>query len=124
MPRSPLDSLAARNHTRHYWHDQVGRCTYIGAWRDLVVRSLITLKARAGCILLQSGSPERRLASLRAPPFLIATLAGCETASLNQGEPARELFDSAPGGRSASVAGYSGRRELGRIGPTSARRGE
>ena len=41
----PLDSLAARNHTRHYWHDWVGRCTYNGGWRDLVVRSLITLKA-------------------------------------------------------------------------------
>jgi len=41
----PLDSLAARNHTRHFWHDWVGRCTYKGGWRDLVVRSLITLKA-------------------------------------------------------------------------------
>jgi GH15 family glucan-1,4-alpha-glucosidase len=41
----PLDSLAARNHTRHYWHDWVGRCTYKGGSRDLVVRSLITLKA-------------------------------------------------------------------------------
>ena len=41
----PLDSLAARNHTRHYWHDWVGRCTYNGGSRDLVVRSLITLKA-------------------------------------------------------------------------------
>src|SRR5580704_2959415 len=36
----PLDSLAARNHTRHYWHAWVGRCTYNGGWRDLVVRSL------------------------------------------------------------------------------------
>ncbi len=41
----PLDSLAARNHTRHYWHNWVARCTYDGGWRDLVVRSLITLKA-------------------------------------------------------------------------------
>ena len=41
----PLDSLAARNHTRHYWHDWVRRCTYNGGSRDLVVRSLITLKA-------------------------------------------------------------------------------
>ncbi len=41
----PLDSLAARNHTRHYWHNWVGRCTYTGSSRDLVVRSLITLKA-------------------------------------------------------------------------------
>jgi GH15 family glucan-1,4-alpha-glucosidase len=41
----PLDSLAARNHTRHYWHNWVERCTYKGGSRDLVVRSLITLKA-------------------------------------------------------------------------------
>jgi GH15 family glucan-1,4-alpha-glucosidase len=41
----PLDSLAARNHTRHYWANWVTRCTYEGGWRDLVMRSLITLKA-------------------------------------------------------------------------------
>jgi GH15 family glucan-1,4-alpha-glucosidase len=41
----PIDSLSARNHTRHYWHDWVGRCTYKSGSRDLVVRSLITLKA-------------------------------------------------------------------------------
>jgi GH15 family glucan-1,4-alpha-glucosidase len=41
----PLNSLAARNHTRHYWHDWAGRCTYNGCSRELVVRSLITLKA-------------------------------------------------------------------------------
>jgi GH15 family glucan-1,4-alpha-glucosidase len=41
----PLDSLAARNHTRHYWRDWVGQCTYNDHSRDSVVRSLITLKA-------------------------------------------------------------------------------
>jgi GH15 family glucan-1,4-alpha-glucosidase len=41
----PLDSLSARNHTRHYWRNWVSRCTYKGGSRDLVVRSLITLKA-------------------------------------------------------------------------------
>jgi GH15 family glucan-1,4-alpha-glucosidase len=41
----PLDSLAARNHTRHYWHNWVEKCTYNGGSRDRVVRSLITLKA-------------------------------------------------------------------------------
>jgi GH15 family glucan-1,4-alpha-glucosidase len=41
----PFDSLAARNHTRHYWHDWVARCTYKGIERDRVVRALITLKA-------------------------------------------------------------------------------
>jgi GH15 family glucan-1,4-alpha-glucosidase len=37
----PLDSLSARHHTRHYWRSWVGRCTYNGGTRDLVVRSLI-----------------------------------------------------------------------------------
>jgi GH15 family glucan-1,4-alpha-glucosidase len=41
----PIDGLAARNHSRRYWHDWVARCTYEGVRRDLVVRSLITLKA-------------------------------------------------------------------------------
>ena len=41
----PLDSLAARNHARHWWREWVGRCTYDGEWRDDVIRSLITLKA-------------------------------------------------------------------------------
>ena len=41
----PLDSLAARTHTRRWWRDWVERCTYEGEWRDDVVRSLITLKA-------------------------------------------------------------------------------
>ncbi len=41
----PLDSLSARNHTRHYWHRWAGHCTYNGGSCDLVVRSLITLKA-------------------------------------------------------------------------------
>jgi GH15 family glucan-1,4-alpha-glucosidase len=41
----PLDSLAARTHTRRWWRDWAGRCTYDGEWRDDVIRSLITLKA-------------------------------------------------------------------------------
>jgi GH15 family glucan-1,4-alpha-glucosidase len=41
----PIDSLAARNHSRHFWRDWVGGCAYDGDWRDLVIRSLITLKA-------------------------------------------------------------------------------
>ena len=44
-PPYPLDSLAAREQTRRWWTDWVGRCTYEGGWRDDVVRSLITLKA-------------------------------------------------------------------------------
>ncbi len=41
----PLESLAALDGTREWWREWVGRCTYEGAWRDEVVRSLITLKA-------------------------------------------------------------------------------
>jgi len=41
----PFDSLSVRNHTRHFWRAWVARCTYDGIARDLVVRSLITLKA-------------------------------------------------------------------------------
>jgi GH15 family glucan-1,4-alpha-glucosidase len=41
----PLDSLAARNHTRRWWRRWVAGCTYAGEWRDDVIRSLITLKA-------------------------------------------------------------------------------
>jgi GH15 family glucan-1,4-alpha-glucosidase len=41
----PLDSLAAANRTRRWWHRWVAGCTYDGDWRDEVVRSLITLKA-------------------------------------------------------------------------------
>ena len=41
----PLDSLAARNHARRWWRDWVSRCTFVGEWRDDVIRSLITLKA-------------------------------------------------------------------------------
>jgi GH15 family glucan-1,4-alpha-glucosidase len=41
----PFESLAALDHTRAWWREWVGRCTYEGDWRDEVVRSLITLKA-------------------------------------------------------------------------------
>jgi GH15 family glucan-1,4-alpha-glucosidase len=41
----PLDSLAARAHTRRWWRNWVDLCTYDGEWRDDVIRSLITLKA-------------------------------------------------------------------------------
>jgi GH15 family glucan-1,4-alpha-glucosidase len=38
----PFDSLAE---TLSWWEEWSGRCTYDGPWRDLVLRSLITLKA-------------------------------------------------------------------------------
>lgn len=40
-----IDPEAALRDTRAYWREWAGRCTYRGEWRDLVVRSLITLKA-------------------------------------------------------------------------------
>ena len=41
----PLDSLGALEGTKRWWERWVDRCTYDGEWRDVVVRSLITLKA-------------------------------------------------------------------------------
>jgi GH15 family glucan-1,4-alpha-glucosidase len=40
-----LDVEAALAETEKFWRDWAGRCTYEGRWRDLIVRSLITLKA-------------------------------------------------------------------------------
>ena len=42
---TPVDPAAALAHTETFWREWVSRCTYIGEWRDDVVRSLITLKA-------------------------------------------------------------------------------
>jgi len=41
----PLDPHQAQDATERFWADWVSRCTYQGAYRDAVVRSLITLKA-------------------------------------------------------------------------------
>jgi GH15 family glucan-1,4-alpha-glucosidase len=41
----PLDAEEALRATDAYWREWAGRCKYQGQWRDLVVRSLITLKA-------------------------------------------------------------------------------
>jgi GH15 family glucan-1,4-alpha-glucosidase len=40
-----IDPWDAARATTRYWRDWVARCTYQGAWRDAVVRSLLTLKA-------------------------------------------------------------------------------
>jgi GH15 family glucan-1,4-alpha-glucosidase len=40
-----IDVESALAHTRKYWDQWVSKCTYSGAYRDAVVRSLITLKA-------------------------------------------------------------------------------
>ena len=44
-PPAPHDAVYALRLTAQYWRDWSSRCTYDGAWRDAVVRSLITLKA-------------------------------------------------------------------------------
>jgi len=41
----PIDPMQALQDTRDFWIDWCGRCTYDGESRDLVMRSLITLKA-------------------------------------------------------------------------------
>jgi GH15 family glucan-1,4-alpha-glucosidase len=41
----PLDSLGALEGTKHWWEKWVSQCTYDGDWSDVVIRSLITLKA-------------------------------------------------------------------------------
>ena len=44
-PPAPIDGFEALDATETWWRDWCGRCTYEGAWRDEVLRSLITLKA-------------------------------------------------------------------------------
>jgi GH15 family glucan-1,4-alpha-glucosidase len=44
-PPVGLDVEAALGSTDSYWRNWAARCTYSGRWRDLVVRSLLTLKA-------------------------------------------------------------------------------
>jgi GH15 family glucan-1,4-alpha-glucosidase len=41
----PVDVDRALAETETYWREWAGRCTYQGRWRDLIVRSLVTLKA-------------------------------------------------------------------------------
>lgn len=42
---APIDVDQALRDTESFWTDWAGRCTYQGPWRDVVVRSLVTLKA-------------------------------------------------------------------------------
>ena len=44
-PPAPLDCAQALDETEAWWRAWCARCTYQGAWRDQVMRSLITLKA-------------------------------------------------------------------------------
>jgi GH15 family glucan-1,4-alpha-glucosidase len=41
----PLDPARAVSESQTYWQKWAGHCTYQGEWRNLVVRSLITLRA-------------------------------------------------------------------------------
>ena len=42
---APIDPMLALQETEAFWNEWSGRCTYEGEHRDLVMRSLITLKA-------------------------------------------------------------------------------
>jgi GH15 family glucan-1,4-alpha-glucosidase len=44
-PPEIIDPVQALSETERYWIDWVSHCTDKGEWRDLIVRSLITLKA-------------------------------------------------------------------------------
>ncbi|HVT08326.1 MAG TPA: glycoside hydrolase family 15 protein [Polyangia bacterium] len=44
-PPAALDVAQVLDGTERYWQAWAGRCTYEGRWRDMIVRSLITLKA-------------------------------------------------------------------------------
>jgi GH15 family glucan-1,4-alpha-glucosidase len=44
-PPKAIDPARALSETERYWVDWVSQCSYQGEWRDLIVRSLITLKA-------------------------------------------------------------------------------
>jgi GH15 family glucan-1,4-alpha-glucosidase len=44
-PPRPVDPLVELGATEGYWQGWMSGCTYDGAWRDAVVRSLLTLKA-------------------------------------------------------------------------------
>ena len=42
--RRPVDAEKALEATRAFWRQWAGRCKYQGRWRDVVIRSLLTLK--------------------------------------------------------------------------------
>jgi GH15 family glucan-1,4-alpha-glucosidase len=44
-PPRPVDAVYAIEETEEWWKEWVAQCTYVGDYRDAVVRSLITLKA-------------------------------------------------------------------------------
>jgi GH15 family glucan-1,4-alpha-glucosidase len=41
----PIDAAAAVREAEGWWEEWAARCTYQGAWREAVIRSLVTLKA-------------------------------------------------------------------------------
>src|SRR5262249_45943930 len=43
-PPAPVDAVQALADTETWWHEWSAHCTYSGPWRDVVVRSLVTLK--------------------------------------------------------------------------------
>ena len=45
IPPRPVDAVYAITDTEQWWEEWVSQCTYVGEYREAVVRSLITLKA-------------------------------------------------------------------------------
>jgi GH15 family glucan-1,4-alpha-glucosidase len=76
----PVDPIVSLEATEGYWKEWVSRCTYEGEWRDIVVRSLLTLKtltyAPTGGIVaaVTTSLPEQlgRRTQLGLPVLLVA----------------------------------------------------
>jgi GH15 family glucan-1,4-alpha-glucosidase len=69
-PRSAVDAERALQETETRWSEWSGRCSYRGAWREAVSRSLITLKAltykpTGGLIAAPTTSLPERLGGVR-----------------------------------------------------------
>jgi GH15 family glucan-1,4-alpha-glucosidase len=65
-----LDAEETLAHTEKWWREWSGRCTYTGPWREMVLRSLITLKAltyapTGGIVAAATTSLPERLGGVR-----------------------------------------------------------
>ena len=79
---APIDSRHALQDTEEFWTEWASRCTYEGEHRDLVMRSLITLKAltyapTGGIVAAPTTSLPEKLGGSRATG--ITASAGCAT---------------------------------------------
>jgi GH15 family glucan-1,4-alpha-glucosidase len=69
-PPPPLDIEEILDQTEHWWQEWSNRCTYKGPWREVVLRSLITLKAltyapTGGIVAAPTTSLPERLGGVR-----------------------------------------------------------